>query len=89
MSLCIDNIHVTGLETYHVSSFIERVQNEAANPCYWNSHLTGVKTLLPLYVRYSFYIGKIEATVVGPYWRNLGVYENVKYVDEKHVSHFT
>ena len=25
---------------------------------------------------------------MGPYWRNLGVYENVKYVDEKHVSFY-
>ena len=37
----------------------------------------------------STYGIKIEAAVVGPYWRNLGVYENVKYADEKHISHFT
>ena len=37
----------------------------------------------------AFYIRKIEGAVVGPYWRNHGVYENVKYVDEKHVSLFT
>ena len=45
--------------------------------------------LLPLHVSHSFYFGKIEATVVRPYWRNLGVYENGKYMDEKHVSPFT
>ena len=25
---------------------------------------------------------------MGPYWRNLGVYENGKYVDEKRVSFY-
>ena len=65
------------------------VQNEAPTPCYGNLHLTGVRTLLSLYASHSLYIGKIEVAVVGPYWKNLGVYENVKYVDEKHASHFT
>ena len=52
VALTIDNIHGTGLETCHVSAF-ERVQNEAATPCYGDSHLTGVRTLLSLHIIYS------------------------------------
>ena len=32
---------------------IERVQNDAATPCYRNSHLTGVRTLLSLHIIYG------------------------------------
>ena len=51
----IDNIHGTGFGNLSRER-IERVQNEVANMCYGNSHLTGAKMLLPLYTSHSFYI---------------------------------
>ena len=66
----IDNIHGTGLETCHVS---------ALNACKTKRplHVTGIRTSQVserccLYISsMAFYIRKIEAAIVGPYWRNL------------------
>ena len=44
--------HGTGLETCHVST-LNACKTKRPLPCYRNSHLTGVRTLLSLYIIYG------------------------------------